>query len=124
MATFTTNEPLSGTAQGTITKLDLSTGPHDFSFDPFQTVFYVENGEASADVVVTLSGMGVTNVECPGLGTIDASAGYVMTVSAGDTEYLNLNDRRAYFGAENNTVDVTITGATTGNSFGYIVKGV
>lgn len=124
MATFVINQPLSATAaESNIEKLDLSDAPHDFTFRNFEQVLYVENGEASASVILTITGMNIAAFECPGFGSVDPTGGYMMTVPAGMTDGLNLSRIYRYLGDDGNTVNVTVTGATTGNSFGYIVQG-
>lgn len=124
MATFIINQPLQASAaESNIEKLDLSTGPHEFTFRNFEQVLYVENGESSASVILTITGTGIAAFECPGFGSVDPTSGYMMTVPAGMTDGLNLSRIYRYLGEDGNTVNVSITGATTGNSFGYIVQG-
>ena len=120
MAVFTVNKPADASTD--IVKLDLSIEPHTFTFTNHNQFLVIENGEASADVVTSTSGDGVTTFDCPGAGTIDLSAGYPATTSAGDTEFINTPEIRHYLGADGNEVTVTTTGATTGNSFGYILE--
>lgn len=121
MATFAVNSPDTA-AITTINKLDLSTGPHDFIYNQFEQALYLQNGE-TGDITVTVDGDGVTTVPCPGYGNIDTSAGLEIIIPAGEVVALTTRLRSAYMGAHRNTVTVTITGATTGNSFGWLIHG-
>ncbi len=122
MATFTASNPFSGESTE-VTKLDLSDGPHDFTFRNRNQALVIENGESSASIVTTLSGDGVTTFVCPGAGTIDLSGGFAATTASGVTEAISSTEIRHYLGANGNAVTVTITGATSGNSFGYLIEG-
>lgn len=120
MAVFTANQPTGESTE--LVKLDLSEGPHTFTFRNYQQYLVIENGESSAAVTTTISGDGVTTFDCPGAGSIDLSAGFPTSTPADGTEMVNNPNIRHYLGAEGNEVTVTITGATTGNSFGYILE--
>lgn len=122
MATFTASNPFTGESTE-FTKLDLSEGPHDFSFRNHLQSLVIENGESSAVLTVNLSGDGVTTFACPGAGTLDLSAGHDTTTASGVTEAISTTEIRHYLGADGNEVTVTITGATNGNSFGYLIEG-
>ena len=122
MALFEENKPRL-VAETTLSRLDLSTGPHTLVFNASGQVLTITNGEASADVVVTLDGQGVTTADLPGYGVVTASAGLAVTVAAGASKSIDLNRRSVYMGPPGNTVDVTITGATTGKSFGELTGG-
>lgn len=119
MADFTDNNPLTN-AQTTIQKLDLSTGPHAFTYDKSAQVIYFYNGEASGDLTINLLGNGVTSFVSPQYGTIDVSAGLSITVPNGEIVSLYTFKRASYLGDNGNTVNVTVTGATAGKSFGWI----
>lgn len=122
MATFTANNPFDGESTEMV-KLDLSDGPHDFTFRNHRQALVIENGESSASITTVLSGDGVTTFLCPGAGTIDLSAGYSVTTASDVTETVSTSDIRHYLGADGNEVTVTISGATSGNSFGYLIEG-
>lgn len=118
MATFTVNTTTA--AETVMDKLDLSTGPHDFSYGT-NMVMYIQNDEAGA-ITVNFSGDGVTTFNCPGYADdIDVSAGDDVLIAAGDTLAYNVTARGAYMGAYGNSVTVTITGAS-GSSFGYLTQ--
>lgn len=121
MATFTLNRFSSDITA--ISKLDLSDGPHDFSFGNDNRKLVIDNGESSASITVNLSGENVAVVDIPTLGNTDLSAGLDVVVAAGETHVVDLNEVRSYLGQNGNTVDVTVTGATTGNSFGWLFVG-
>ncbi len=120
MAVFTVNTPSSDSTE--VVKLDLSIEAHTFTFKNYNQFLVIENGEASAAVATSTSCEGVTTFNCPGSGSIDLSAGFPASTPADGTEYINTSAIRHYLGAEGNTVTVTTTGATTGNSFGYILE--
>ncbi len=120
MAVFTVNTPTTDSTD--IVKLDLSIEPHTFTFRNHNQFLVIENGESSAAVVTSTSGDGVTTFACPGAGEIDLSGGYAASTPSGATEIINTPDIRHYLGDQGNEVTVTTTGATTGNSFGYILE--
>lgn len=119
MAAFT-NNAVSTSQTVTLAKLDLSTGPHTLEFTGKGQFLTILNGESSASLVVTLDGQNVGNVDVPGQGEVDNSAGKQFTVAAGASLAINLYAFRNFLGNAGNTVDVTITGATAGNSFGTV----
>ena len=117
MADIPVNKLLSG-AEVTITKLDLSSGPHAFTFVDHQQKLIVENNEAGS-VTVNLLGDGVTTANCDGLGVIDVSAGFDFVVPSGAAISLYTSQRKAYLGASNNPVVATVTGAA-GLALGWV----
>ena len=118
MATFTVNTTTA--AETVMSKLDLSAGPHNFTYDT-NLVMYIQNDEAGP-ITVNFSGDGVTVFNCPGYDNdIDVSAGNDVVVASGDTLAYNVTARRAYMGDYGNNVTVTITGAS-GSSFGYLTQ--
>ena len=120
MSYFTANTTLSS-AQTTIQKLDLATGPHTFAYNKSAQVIYFYNGETAGDITVNLLGSLVTSFVSPQYGEIDVSAGLSITIPNGEIVALHTFKRASYLGDDGNTVDVTITGATAGKSFGWIV---
>jgi hypothetical protein len=117
MATIPVNNPLAG-EEVTITKLDLSGGPHAFTFVDSKQLLIVENGEVGS-LTVNILGDGVVTANCSGLEPINVSAGYDFVIPAGDTISLYTSTRRGYLGASGNAVVATVTGAT-GLSLGWI----
>jgi hypothetical protein len=108
-------------SQESLTALDLTGGPHTFTNDTGNKYLVVTTDEA-AGITLDITGDGVTNVECPGLGLVDVSTLPDFTVAVGETSHIYLNAIAQRFGANNNTVNVTVTGITTGTSTAYIVK--
>lgn len=121
MAAFTVTNPKNA-RETTVTKLDLSTGPHTFTYNRDGAVLYLLNGEASAALSVVIDGQNVGNVIVPGQGQVNNAAGVTVAVANGALVAVDLDRYRNFMGAAGNTVDVTITGATTGNSFGWITQ--
>lgn len=119
MADIPVNKPLSA-AETTITKLDLSGGPHAFTFVNHRQVLNIENGEVGS-VTVNILGDGVTVSNCPGLDPKDLSGGYDFVIPAGDDRTLHTTTRSQYLGADGNSVVVTVTGAT-GSAFAWITE--
>ena len=117
MADIPVNKLLSG-AEVTITKLDLSGGPHAFTFVDHNQKLIVENGEVGS-VTVNILGDGVTTINCPGIGPVDTSSGFNFVVPAGDSISLHTSGRKGYLGSGGNAVVATITGAT-GLALGWI----
>lgn len=117
MADIPVNKMLDA-AEVTITKLDLASGPHAFTFVNHKQALVVENGEAGA-VTVNVLGDGVTIANCPGLDPISLAAGYDFVIPAGDTMTLYTSTRSQYLGADGNNVVVTVTGAA-GAAFGWL----
>lgn len=117
MAALPINKPKKA-ATTTISKLDLSGGPHTFEFIDFNQFLVIENNE-STSITVNVLGDGVTTANCEGLDPIDVSSGYDIAVAAGDSMALYTSERKGYFGGNKSVVNVTITGAT-GSSFGWI----
>ena len=83
-------------------------------------VLVAANNEDTGDVVMTISGKDVTDYYASGVGTIDVSAGFQVTVPNGETHYVDLTKYRAYLGGAGNEVTVTSTNAT-GKSFAYVI---
>ena len=120
MTALTAVRPLSA-GETDINKLDLSGGPHTFTYNPFKQVLYVENNE-SGDITVNLLGDSVTSYDCPKYGTIDVSGGYDWVVpNTNSEESLYTITKQAYLGDSGNEVTMTITGAT-GSSFAYLAE--
>ena len=117
MASIPVNKPLAG-EEVTISKLDLASGPHAFTFVDSKQLLVIENGEAGS-LTVNILGDSVVTANCPGLEPINVSAGYDFVIPAGDTISLYTSTRRGYLGASGNSVVATVTGAT-GLSFGWI----
>lgn len=117
MADIPVNKLLSG-AEITITKLDLSGGPHAFTFVDHNQKLIVENGEVGS-VTVNVLGDGVTIANCSGLEPIDVSSGFDFVIPAGDSISLFTSKRKGYLGTDGNAVVATITGAA-GLAFGWI----
>jgi len=120
MAELTAFNPLSSDITA-ITKVDLSVGPHTFTYSSFKQCLYVENGEIS-DVTVNITGDGVITHKCPEYGDIDVSAGFDWVVTnANNEESLYTLSKGAFLGENGNTVTITATGAT-GLSFVYLAE--
>jgi len=117
MTALTVHKPLDN-AETVLTKLDLSGGPHSFTFTDYNQMLCVQNDEAGS-VTVNILGDGVTVANCPGLDPINVSAGYDFVVAAGTEEKLYTSKLKGYLGANSNNVVVSVTGAT-GSSEGWI----
>ena len=117
MADIPVNKPLSS-AETTIAKLDLASGPHAFTFVNHKQVLTIENGEVGA-VTVNILGDGVTVSNCAGLDPISLAAGYDLVVPAGDTMTLHTTTRSQYLGADGNSFVVSVTGAVSA-AFGWL----
>lgn len=107
-------------AEESVVPLDLSTGPHTWSYANGVFDLVVDNGETGA-ITVNILGAGVTDHDCANVGTIDLSGGKDITCTNGEVTNIQLNQISAYFGALGNEVTFTITGAT-GLSTAYIAK--
>lgn len=120
MALITPIKPLN--AETTIvTKTDLDTDPHTFVFNPSRQVLYIENGEAGS-LTINLLGDGVTAFICPGVGSINVSAGKDTIVADGVTTAIHTQRISGYLGANGNSVTLAVTGTTTGLSFAWITE--
>ena len=110
MALFDVNKPLD--AETTVlSTLDLNAAPHSLAFKNYHQTLTIANGEA-VPLTINLLGDGVTTVVCPTYGTLDVSGGKDVVVAAGATEAINLPALASWFGADGNTVTVTVTGST------------
>lgn len=124
MATLTPNNLTSGQST-TIAVADLSADTNEAVITAWEErdVLVLRNGEASASLTVVISGDNVASVNWPGTGDQDLSAGFSVVVPNGDQPVsVNLNAIRNYLGTTGNRVTVTTTNATTGNSFGYLIR--
>lgn len=121
MALLVVNKPLDA-AETTMVKLDLNAFPHTFTYNPYQQVLYIDNGEA-VPLTINVLGDGVTTTKCEGYGDIDVSLGLDIVVAAGDTETLYTRAREAYMGASGNVVAVTVAGSTGADlAFAWLVE--
>ena len=101
-----------------LTKLDLDSGPHSFTFVDHNQMLCIENNEVG-NLTINILGDGVTVANCSGLDPIDVSLGYFFVLAAGAEAKLYTSTRKAYLGKNGNNVSVTVTGAT-GLSNGWI----
>lgn len=121
MAALTVNKPFDE-AETVLVKEDLNSAPHTFTYNPYQQVLYIDNGEA-VPLTINVLGDGVTTTKCEGYGDIDVSLGLDVVVAAGDTETLYTRAREAYMGASGNVVTVTVTGSTApALAFAWLVE--
>jgi len=111
---------LSESAQNSVIPLDLSTGPHTWSYKNGSFTLLVSNGDV-ASITVNILGAGVTAHDCANVGSIDLSSGKDITCVNGEVTSVQLNQISAYFGDIGNEVTFTITGATS-LSTAYIAK--
>lgn len=119
MATIpTTQRTASETA---VSVLDLSGGPHAFTYDVAgEQTLYIDNQEAGS-LTVNVLGDSVVSFPCEGIEDIDVSGGYDFVVATGVLSFMVTKERSGYLGDSGNAVVVTITGAT-GLSNAWITK--
>ncbi len=108
MADIPTQSPI--LSETNITKLNLGSGPHSFTYNKNEQVLNVDNREVGS-VTVTLSGDNVTTVPIKGMEDQSLSAGYAFVVPTLEHMVLVTSDREKYLGANGNNVVVTVTGA-------------
>lgn len=122
MGTLSLNRLNAGNTQ-TVSKLDLNAGPHEFDYVSNAKQLVVENYD-SGDLTLTLTGAGVGVVDVPTVGDMDLSGGVPITVLAGATQVINLDQYRSWLGERGNTVTVS-SSAVTGPDVAsvYLVEG-
>ena len=98
--------------------LDLNAGPHALTFNKHSQELVIENNEA-VPLTINLLGDGVTSFNCPGVGTVDLSAGVDLVVPAGATATIYTAKVSEYCGATGNNTVLTVTGSTA-PSLGYV----
>ena len=118
MATIPTNALLAN--EVAVSKLDLASGPHTFTFDPVEQTLQVDNGEAG-NLTLNILGAGVTVFDCKGLEQQNVSAGYDFIIPTLEQRSIVTSDYNAYTGSLGNLVTVTVTG-DTGLSFAWLTK--
>ena len=118
MATIPTNALLAN--EVAVTKLDLDSGPHTFTFDPIEQTLQVDNGEAGS-LTLNILGSGVTVFDCKGLEQQNVSAGYDFIIPTLEQRSIVTSDYSADTGPLGTLVAVTVTGAT-GSSFAWLTK--
>lgn len=93
--------PLPKTGPATVSETDL-TGTD--TLGARQGILFLRNTTAGS-VTINIDGDGATTKDVPGVGVVDLSAGYDITVAAGATRAINLGNISAYLTGQ--TIDVT-----------------
>lgn len=77
-------------------------------------ILYIHNTTGSSQTIV-IDGDGSTTVECDGVGDVDVSGGYSVSVAAGNLAQIPLQDIRAYLSG-----NIAVTGGVT-DVFAWII---